>query len=173
MSTLVKRIHDYTKDLPKKYYNGVWHLPLPAGREWINSRKLPGKSRRILIDALVQASARLAESKRSKGGVQLASAVITLPDWWRSQIIVFENENAVSEFFFRLGISGQLQPLSKARSPLETWIVTEPEGFCITGFKERIEDENISYDGEMWFVAEEGVAMPHMLIECVKEDKNG
>ncbi|WP_106532470.1 DUF3916 domain-containing protein [Planomicrobium soli] len=155
MKSLIQRIEEYTEAFPEEFHNGYWYLPLPAAEDFINSSKTPAKVKRLCIQTLLDRGRRLSSMKPGKEKFCVVISVC-LPDLWRSQLIIFEEDFCFEGFFNRNNEDQKWLPLPLERNLQTEWSLAAPNHFRSFGFQEVITDKEAGYfyDGELWFIGE-------------------
>ena len=78
-------------------------------------------------------------------------ALISMPDLFSSRVTVFFDEEYFSHFFERSGPYQIWSALPLERSLLQEWQMADEFQLDAIGYREEIVDEDLSYDGEVWF----------------------
>ncbi|UNL83338.1 DUF3916 domain-containing protein [Priestia koreensis] len=149
---LLERIKAYTETFPTDFYHGYWHLHLPASQAFIDSPQTPEKAKRACIQALVDQAEHLVRLKPSKN--YRVVALITSPELWGSQIIVFKGDDYFTRFFDRNSDDQKWVPLPKSRNLQTEKNLLIPSYFNVSGVTEMIIDEDGTEENEIWFVGE-------------------
>ncbi|MFP7486284.1 DUF3916 domain-containing protein [Priestia filamentosa] len=151
---MVKNIEEHTVEFPLDFHNGYWHMHLPVAQDFIDSATTPNKIKRFCIQTLVERANHLINLKPNNKDIYRVVVAVNFPELWSSQIIVFKNEDYFSGFFDRYNIYQTWLHLPEERSIQREWGLTIPSNMQILGFKELINDEDYSYEGEIWFIGE-------------------
>lgn len=131
---LIKRIKEYTSEFPTEFYNCYWHLRLPADKGFINSNKVPAKIKRLIIQSLLDRAAYLVKLKPDDGRQYRVVAAVSIPDFWRSEILVFRGNGYFDDFFNRNNDYIKWLPLSDKRNIQTEWGLSVSEGLLISGY---------------------------------------
>ena len=93
-NTMIKRIEEHTKTFPSTFYNDeYWYMPLPVSQAFIESHKTPRKVKRLCIQTLIDRVNHLIKIKPSDTHTYRVVTIISIENLWRSQIIVFKNDD--------------------------------------------------------------------------------
>lgn len=150
---ILEEIAAHTAAFPDDFEHGYWHLHLPADYKFMTSSRIPRRTKRLCLQALMDGAARLADLKPDNGRTYRVVVAVDLPQLWNSQIIVFEGDDYFRSFFDRNDEPGRWTSLSAARSLQAEWGLSFPEDWRQSGFLEVIEGEDgYRYEGEIWFV---------------------
>lgn len=134
--------------------NGYWHMHLPLQQSFIDSGKISLKIRRLCIQTLVDAAARLINMKPESGIEIRVVAFINLPALWYSEIIVFFGRNHLDGYFKRNNDYQKWIPLREERNIAREWNLRVPEGYAIKGYKELLANDDSVYENELWYIEE-------------------
>ncbi|MGE6753609.1 DUF3916 domain-containing protein [Rossellomorea sp. NPDC071047] len=152
---MIKRIEEETKEFPKEFYNGYWHLHLPVAQDFISSNKIPRKIKRQCIQTLLDRTEHLIGLKPNDNEKYRVVVTVELPDLWGSQMIVFKGESHFKDFFNRNDEYQKWLHLPDHRNIQTDWGLSVPNDLQISGFKEVItEEDGHHYEGEIWFIGE-------------------
>ena len=155
---MIESICRYTEAFPEEDHAGwgYWHLHVPVDQAVIDSQKTPHWVRRQCVQSLMDRSEHLRHLKPAADEAIRVVALISLPDLWDSQIIVFFGDKYFGRFFER-DLEGQTwTPLRESRSLAREWGLEIPSGFQEKGYHESIRDEDYSREGEVWLAGELG-----------------
>ncbi|MEI2665998.1 DUF3916 domain-containing protein [Rossellomorea sp. LJF3] len=153
--SMVKRIEEATVYFPEQFIHGYWHLPLPAGRDFITSSKTPFKIKRLCVQTLLDRGERLYKLKTEKEIHTRVIVVIDPSDLWNSNIIVFNQEDAFKAFFDRNFVDQKWKPQIMNGKLLKEWNIKISRNLEAICYLERIMDEDIGYrEREIWFFGE-------------------
>ncbi|MCC5800994.1 DUF3916 domain-containing protein [Rossellomorea vietnamensis] len=153
--SMVKRIVVATKCFPTQFIHGYWHLPMPAGRDFISSGKTPFKIKRLCVQTLLDRAGRLSKLKTEKEMHTRVIVMIDPSDLWNSHIIVFNEEDAFKAFFERNFVDQKWIPQVMNVKLLKRWGIKIPRNLESVSYLERILDEDIGYrERELWFFGE-------------------
>ena len=98
-NAMIKRIEEHTKTFPSTFYNDeYWYMPLPVSQDFIESHKTPRKVKRLCIQTLIDRVNHLIKIKPSDTHTYRVVALISIENLWRSQIIVFKNDDYFHNF---------------------------------------------------------------------------
>ncbi|MEG0471634.1 MAG: DUF3916 domain-containing protein [Solibacillus sp.] len=90
-------LSDRTKQFPNDFYEGVYNYKLPANQQFIVS--LNQKGQKVVSNYLMDCATNL---KKKKPNAAYKIAVLLFPEkFWRSELVVFENEAVYQDFFNR------------------------------------------------------------------------
>ncbi|MGM0846101.1 MAG: DUF3916 domain-containing protein [Bacillota bacterium] len=153
-SNLINRIEKNTVHFPKEFYNGYWQMRLPVDQGFINSKKTPRGIKNIVIQTLLQRVSHLIEIKPHDEWKYRVAALVSVPDLWRSEIIVFKGESYFEFFFNRNDEYQKWIPLSDKRNIQTEWRLSISDELQIVGYKEVIYVDGDYSEGEIWFVGE-------------------
>jgi hypothetical protein len=151
---LLDRIVLNTDEFPANFYNGHWHMPLPAAKDFISSSKTPRRVKKVCIEMLIRRVEHLISIKPISKETLRVVAAIDLPALWNSQIIVFNCETNFNSFFERNNDVQKWIPLSLEWEFEREWQLNIPANLRVKGYKEVIKDEDGEYHREIWFVGE-------------------
>lgn len=153
---MVEAIGDGTEVFPQEHRLGCgyWHLHLPVDQGFIDSLKTPFPVRRQCVQTLIDRCGHLYNLKPPSNEPIRVVASISLPYLWDSQVIVFFGQDYFRTFFDRSSECQSWTPLRESRSIRSEWHLDIPETFQERGYHERIRDEDMAYDGELWFIGE-------------------
>ncbi len=119
---MIKRIEEHTKTFPSTFYNDeYWYMPLPVSQDFIESHKTPRKVKRLCIQTLIDRVNHLIKIKPSDTHTYRVVALISIENLWRSQIIVFKNDDYFHNFFNRNNEFQKWILLSNEIDFWETW----------------------------------------------------
>lgn len=154
---IVHRLEQETEHFPDEFYNGFWHLHLPADYDFITSEKVPRKIKRQCIQALIDRAAHLISRKPAGPEKYYVFVSADLPALWNAQIIIFEGAANFEGFFTRDNEYQKWLPLPDNRNLQEEWGLAVPEIMQMSGYKEILLDETgTANEGEIWFIGELG-----------------
>ncbi len=112
-NTMIKRIEEYTNTFPSTFYHDeYWYMPLPVSQAFINSQKTPRKVKRLCIQTLLNQANQLLKMKPNDTNTYRVVVMISIADLWRSQIIIFKNDDYFHTFFHRNSELQKWIPLS-------------------------------------------------------------
>lgn len=98
-NTMIKRIEEYTNTFPSTFYHDeYWYMPLPVSQAFINSQKTPRKVKRLCIQTLLNQANQLLKMKPNDTNTYRVVVMISIADLWRSQIIIFKNDDYFHTF---------------------------------------------------------------------------
>lgn len=98
-NTMIKRIEEYTNTFPSTFYHDeYWYMPLPVSQAFINSQKTPRKVKRLCIQTLLNQASQLLKMKPNDTNTYRVVVMISIADLWRSQIIIFKNDDYFHTF---------------------------------------------------------------------------
>ncbi|WP_078593082.1 DUF3916 domain-containing protein [Evansella clarkii] len=154
---ITRRLKQETEHFPAEFYNGFWHLHLPADYNFITSKKVPRKVKRQCIQTLIDRAAHLISCKPDGPEKYYVFVSADLPALWNAQIIIFEGAANFEGFFTRDNEYQKWIPLPENRNLKEEWALAVPEKMQVSGYKEILADETgASSEGEIWFFGELG-----------------
>ncbi|PGD10124.1 group-specific protein [Bacillus wiedmannii] len=154
-NTMIKRIEEHTKTFPSAFYNDeYWYMLLPVSQSFINSCKIPRKVKRLCIQTLLNQANHLIKIKPSDIHTYRVVILISIENLWRSQIIVFKNDDYFQNFPNRNNEFQTWIPLSNEIDFWETWGISICPTAQMLHFQEVIYDENTIDEKEIWFVGE-------------------
>ena len=131
-----------------------WHLHMPISQRFIDSYKTPISLRRKYIQLIIDRVDFLINNKGVYDMEVRVVACINLPSLWDSQIIVFWNDDYFKSFFYRNTEYQKWISLSKERDICREWNINLPRNMTVKAYKEEIYDDDLSYEGELWFIGE-------------------
>ena len=131
-----------------------WHLHMPMSKRFIDSYKTPIALRRKCIQLIIDRVDFLINNKIASDMPVRVVACINLPSLWDSQIIVFWDNDYFKSFFYRNTEYQKWIPLSRERNICREWNISLPRNMKIKGYKEEICDDDLNYEGELWFIGE-------------------
>ena len=133
---------------------GYWHLHIPISQRFIDSYKTPVALRRKCIQLIIDRVEFLINNKLQSDIDTRVVACINLPSLWDSQIIVFFGDEYYKNFFNRNTEYQKWIPFSKERNIFKEWDLNFPSSMKVKGYKEEINEEDLSFEGELWFIGE-------------------
>ena len=149
------RLIEYTSKFPEiDLKHGYWHLHIPTSKVFLDSYKTPVSLRRKFIKLMIERVEFLINNKVQADIPVRVVACISLPSLWDSQIIVFFCDDYYNRFFDRNTDYQRWIPLSKERDICKEWNLSVVSPMEIKGYKEVINDDDFSYEGELWFIGE-------------------
>ena len=154
--TLKKWISDITKQMPNPSECGLgyWHLHLPFAQTYVYSSKLPNKFRREIMQSLIDRVSYL-KSIKSKGQAEYRIyALVSLPNLFDSQLVVYPHNSWFDGFFERDSEEQKWIALDTSGNLILEWELNCPSNIQIKGFKEVISEEDYYFEGEIWFIGE-------------------
>jgi hypothetical protein len=153
---MVEHIYDLTAEFPQEDCAGCgyWHMHLPTSSATIDSPRTPKSVRKTCIQTLIDRTNHLCILKPTDDVPTHAVAAINLPNLFDAQIIVFFGSDYFARFFDRNSPQQCWIPLPDHRSLVKEWKLSIPNGFIERGYREIIQDEDFSHDGEIWFIGE-------------------
>ncbi|MGG2027581.1 DUF3916 domain-containing protein [Gottfriedia sp. S16(2024)] len=154
--SLEKELITLTDNMPNPYESslGYWHLHLPFSQEYIDSKKTPNCIRRKLIQLLINRVEHLKNIKTKENSRFRIYSIISLPHLFDSQIVVIPDSYLFEGFFDRNTDEQKWIQLDTQKNIIDEWDLELPEGLTFKGFKEFINEEDYSYQGEIWFIGE-------------------
>ncbi|MES5939682.1 MULTISPECIES: DUF3916 domain-containing protein [unclassified Bacillus cereus group] len=153
--TMIQRIKEYTNTFPSAFYDDeYWYMPLPVSQDFIDSPKTPSKVKRLCIQTLINRVNHLIKIKPSDTHTYRVVALISIENLWKSQIIVFKNDDYFQNFFNRNNEFQKWIPLSNESDFWKSWGFSICPPFQILHFQEIIYDEGECYEKEIWFIGE-------------------
>ncbi|HDR3338824.1 TPA: DUF3916 domain-containing protein [Bacillus anthracis] len=154
-NTMIKRIEEHTKMFPSTFYNDeYWYMPLPVSQDFIESHKTPRKVKRLCIQTLIDRVNHLIKIQPSDTHTYRVVALISIENLWRSQIIVFKNDDYFHNFFNRNNEFQKWILLSNEIDFWETWGISIFPTPQLLRFQEVIYDEDTIDEKEIWFIGE-------------------
>ncbi|WP_318582456.1 DUF3916 domain-containing protein [Bacillus paranthracis] len=154
-NTMIKRIEEHTKIFPSTFYNDeYWYMPLPVSQTFIESHKTPRKVKRLCIQTLIDRVNHLIKIKPNDTHTYRVVTIISIENLWRSQIIVFKNDDYFQNFFNRNNEFQTWIPLSNEINFWETWGISIRPTAQLLHFQEVIYDEDAIDKKEIWFIGE-------------------
>ncbi|HFJ9248416.1 DUF3916 domain-containing protein [Bacillus anthracis] len=154
-NAMIKRIEKHTKMFPSTFYNDeYWYMPLPVSQDFIESHKTPRKVKRLCIQTLIDRVNHLIKIKPSDTHTYRVVALISIENLWRSQIIVFKNDDYFHNFFNRNNEFQKWILLSNEIDFWETWGISICPTPQMLRFQEVIYDEDTIDEKEIWFIGE-------------------
>lgn len=152
---MIKRIEEHTKMFPSTFYNDeYWYMPLPVSQDFIESHKTPRKVKRLCIQTLIDRVNHLIKIQPSDTHTYRVVALISIENLWRSQIIVFKNDDYFHNFFNRNNEFQKWILLSNEIDFWETWGISIFPTPQLLRFQEVIYDEDTIDEKEIWFIGE-------------------
>lgn len=150
-----KNLKELTSEFPKIDLDyGYWHLHIPTSQRFIDSYKTPVALRRKCIQLIIDRVEFLINNKLQSDIATRVVACINLPSLWDSQIIVFFGDEYYKNFFNRNTKYQKWIPLLKERNICKEWDLNFPSSMKVKGYKEEIYEEDLCYEGELWFIGE-------------------
>lgn len=157
-SAMVKAIAEQTNHFPVEYSSEeYWHCHLPVAQSFIDSTHTPRSVRKLCIQAMIDRANFLAQHKHQTAINCRVICLVSLPDLWASEIIIFFTQDYFEKFFNR-------------NSPWQKWILLNdrditkeynliiPNSFQVKGYKHEGYDEDnpkfLTYTGEIWAIGE-------------------
>ncbi|EOP23971.1 MULTISPECIES: DUF3916 domain-containing protein [Bacillus] len=154
-NTMIKRIEEYTNTFPSTFYHDeYWYMPLPVSQAFINSQKTPRKVKRLCIQTLLNQASQLLKMKPNDTNTYRVVVMISIADLWRSQIIIFKNDDYFHTFFHRNSEFQKWIPLSNESVFWEKWGIKIWHTVKTLHFQEIIHDEDECSKKEIWFIGE-------------------
>lgn len=154
-NAMIKRIEEHTKMFPSTFYNDeYWYMPLPVSQNFIESHKTPRKVKRLCIQTLIDRVNHLIKIQPSDTHTYRVVALISIENLWRSQIIVFKNDDYFHNFFNRNNEFQKWILLSNEIDFWETWGISIFPTPQLLRFQEVIYDEDTIDEKEIWFIGE-------------------
>ncbi|QQN81873.1 DUF3916 domain-containing protein [Bacillus toyonensis] len=154
-NTMIKRIEEYTNTFPSTFYHDeYWYMPLPVSQAFIESHKTPRKVKRLCIQTLIDRVNHLIKIKPSDAHTYRVVTIISIENLWRSQIIVFKNNDYFQNFFNRNNESQKWIPLSNEINFWETCGISICPTTQLLHFQEVIYDGDAIDKKEIWFIGE-------------------
>ncbi|KOS26476.1 group-specific protein [Bacillus anthracis] len=154
-NAMIKRIEEHTKMFPSTFYNDeYWYMPLPVSQDFIESHKTPRKVKRLSIQTLIDRVNHLIKIQPSDTHTYRVVALISIENLWRSQIIVFKNDDYFHNFFNRNNEFQKWILLSNEIDFWETWGISIFPTPQLLRFQEVIYDEDTIDEKEIWFIGE-------------------
>ncbi|AAP27317.1 MULTISPECIES: DUF3916 domain-containing protein [Bacillus] len=154
-NAMIKRIEEHTKMFPSTFYNDeYWYMPLPVSQDFIESHKTPRKVKRLCIQTLIDRVNHLIKIQPSDTHTYRVVALISIENLWRSQIIVFKNDDYFHNFFNRNNEFQKWILLSNEIDFWETWGISIFPTPQLLRFQEVIYDEDTIDEKEIWFIGE-------------------
>jgi hypothetical protein len=154
--SMVDNIHKLTTSFPEQdeFDEGYWHMHLPVAKTFIDSNKTPFSVRRLCIITLIEAGMKLSKMKKVHNKQNRVIIAIDLPNLSDSQIIIFFSEEYYNNFFNRDDDYQKWIPLKSAKRFQNLWNIKIPESYQIKGYTEEINEENLLFTNELWFIGE-------------------
>ncbi len=154
-NAMITSINELTEVFPSADgKSGYWHMHLPVGRNFIDSKRAPSYVRKNCMQALINRVEHLMDIKADSQVRTRVAACITLPRMWDSQIIVFFDETYYKRFFNRTCEEQKWFPLPPQRNLLKEYGLSVPEGMSVRGFKEVYTENGKVIESELWFFGE-------------------
>ncbi|PEJ07315.1 DUF3916 domain-containing protein [Bacillus wiedmannii] len=154
-NTMIQGIEEHTKTFPSAFYDDeYWYMPLPVSQAFINSCKTPRKVKRLCIQTLLNQAQHLIKMKPIDTHTYRVVVLISIENLWRSQIIVFKNDDYFQNFFNRNNEFQKWIPLSNKSDFWKTWGISICPTVQTLHFEEVIYDEDAIDEKEIWFVGE-------------------
>ncbi|AFM40532.1 hypothetical protein Desaci_1521 [Desulfosporosinus acidiphilus SJ4] len=151
---MIRKIENYTFNIPQKNSRGYWHLHLPVAENFIDSTATPGSVRRLYIQKLIERIVYLINIREDNGTFSRIVAAISLPKLWDSQIIIFNSQEYFESFFETNYFEQGWVLLPSSRDFKTNWSLEIPRNLKVEGYKAAINSENYSHSGEIWFIGE-------------------
>ncbi|MBF0206263.1 MAG: DUF3916 domain-containing protein [Oligoflexia bacterium] len=153
--SMLQKIINCTLNFPEENLeDGFWHIHLPVKRSFIDSAKVPFGIKRACMQSLIDRAEHLIKIKPVTESISRVVVLINLSHLWDSEIIVFFGSNHYNGFFDRNNDSQKWLPLPKDRDISIECKLLLPQNFKIRGFKEIINDDDLTYESELWFLGE-------------------
>lgn len=154
-NTMIKRIEEHTKTFPSTFYNDeYWNMLLPVSQAFIDSCKTARKVKRLCIQTLLNQANHLINMKPSDTYTYRVVVLISINNFWDSQIIIFKNEDYFHNFFNRNSEFQKWILLSNEIDFWETWKISVYHSFQTLRFQEIIYDLDECYEKEITFIGE-------------------
>ncbi len=152
---MVSAISEATSIFPDlDMQRGFWHLHLPVSQSFIDSSRTPSDVRKLCMQTLIDRTKHLIDIKPALDVKTRVVALISLPELWESQIIVFFGEDYFGGFFDRDDEEQRWTLLPFERSILKELDLKMPGGLTEIGYLEEINDEDGEAISELWFIGE-------------------
>lgn len=153
---MVERIHTLTAKFPQEDYVGCgyWHMHLPTGPAIIDSPQTPKSVRKTCIQTLIDRAKHLSTIKPVNIVPTRVVAAISLPNLFEAQIIVFFGSTYFETFFDRDSSQQRWILLPDDRSMVKEWDLSLPNNFIERGYRQIIQDKDVSHEDEIWFIGE-------------------
>ena len=119
---------------------------------FIESHKTPRKVKRLCIQTLIDRVNHLIKIKPNDTHTYRVVTIISIENLWRSQIIVFKNDDYFQNFFNRNNEFQTWIPLSNEINFWETWGISIRPTAQLFHFQEVIYDEDTIDKKEIWFI---------------------
>lgn len=155
---MLSAINEATNTFPNlDMQRGCWHLHLPVSQSFIDSSQTPVEVRKLCMQTLIDRTKYLIDIKPELDVNTRVVALISLPELWESQIIVFFGEDYFSSFFDRDDEGQKWTLFPSDRSLLKELDLTAPAGLLEKGYLEIMYDEDdkdYKLISELWFIGE-------------------
>ncbi|MCI4054496.1 DUF3916 domain-containing protein [Bacillus cereus] len=154
-NTMIKRIEEHTKSFPSTFYNDeYWNMLLPVSQAFIDSCKTARKVKRLCIQTLLNQANHLINIKPRDTHTYRVVVLISINNFWDSQIIIFKNEDYFHNFFNRDSEFQKWILLSNEIDFWKTWEMSVCHSFKTLHFQEIIYDADECYEKEILFIGE-------------------
>jgi len=150
---MLERIEYNTIVFPTDFYGGYWEMKLPVGG-FINSKKTPMGIKRLCINKLLERAQHLVAIKPQTKETYRVVILINATALWNSEIIVFKGDTYFQSFFDRNDGYQKWTTLQGEGDIAIDYHLSIPSFFDIKRFKQEIEDEDGSFENELWFIGE-------------------
>jgi hypothetical protein len=153
--SMLSCIQEATRVFPEEdTENGYWHLHLPVSQIFIDSDKTPFRVRKVCAQELIARTIHLMNIKPKTNYKIRVMALVSLPQLWDSQIIVFFGDVHYNGFFNRDDEYQTWKNLPEKRNIIKEWGLEVNENIRSIGFEETINDDGTIYKNELWFFGE-------------------
>jgi hypothetical protein len=146
---LKERINECTKDFPVVDYR-YWNLKLPCSRAILESKKIKKSYLQDLIKYLISRADYLESIKPADISSNIVVCIMP-SNMWRSELIVFFDNDYYNDFFNRTDIFQTWIKLSSSKEFVNNWNLNVEE-HKIVGYSERVLNDDGEYqEQELWF----------------------
>lgn len=153
---MVREIYEGTNEFPCLDYDGnsFWGLKPPFARYFIESSRTPHAVRRLCVQTLIDRAAHLVRLRPPELKSARVVVVISLPEMWSSELIVFFDGEYFANFFRRTDSYQQWKRLRPDIRLTRRWNLRVPDNFLEATFYEKILDDGYRYSGIIWAIGE-------------------
>ena len=154
---MVNALTEQTSHFPEKCLSEeYWHVHLPVDQSFVDSRQIPKSVKKLCMQTMLDRACFLAAHKDSTEYGRVL-CLISLPDLWASEIIIFYSHSYYESFFNRNTVWQKLIPLGN-QAIVKEYNLHIPYNFQVKGYKHECFDEDntniLTYSGEIWAIGE-------------------
>lgn len=150
---MVDRIEQATQRFPQPHTTlGCWHLHLPVGQQFINSKSTPFSVQQLCVRTLVERAQHLVALAPSNWETRVVVAIDS-SDFHQSQIIVFFGNDYFRSFFAR-NSEEQHWVLLSGKGLCIRWNLMLPSGFSERVYRREINEEDGLHKSQIYFIGQ-------------------